>query len=71
MPEDKTKEIRISIPVPEDFLNLFVPPAAAGRLVQARKEVLLAVRALIDSRIEALERKDNRKAEPKKKIKVE
>jgi len=71
MAEEKIKEIRISIPVPDDLLAVLVPGAAAGHLLKARKEVLLALRSLIDSRIEALEKKENRKPEAKKKIKVE
>ena len=71
MAEEKTKEIRISIPVPDDLFGLLMPGAAAGHLLKARKEVLLALRALIDSRIEVLEKKERGKPEAKKKIKVE
>jgi len=72
MAEEKTpKEIKISIPVPDDLLSLLMPGAAAGHLIKARREVLLALRAVIDSRLEALEKRDGGKPEAKKKIRVE
>jgi len=71
MAEEKTREIKISIPVPEDLLPLFLPAAALGHLLRAKKEVLLALRALIDSRIEVLEKKENKKPEAKKKIRID
>ena len=71
MAEEKTKEIKISIPIPEDLFPLFMPGAAYDHLRRAKKEVLLALRALIDSRIEALDKKENKKPEKTKKIKID
>jgi hypothetical protein len=71
MTEEKTREIKITIPVPEELFPLFMPAAAFGHLLQAKKEALLALRAMIDSRIEALEKKANKKSESKKKIKID
>lgn len=71
MAEDKPREIKISIPLPDELLSQFLPVAAFGHLLQAKKETLLALRALIDSRIEALEKKQNKKPATKKKIKIE
>jgi len=70
MAEEKTKEIRISIP--EDLFSLFIPEKTASHLMNARKEVLLSLRSLIDARIEAMERfEKKRTAKAKKKIKIE
>jgi hypothetical protein len=71
MAEEKMREIKISLPIPEDWLPLFVPSAARGHIIRAKKEVLLALRALLDSRIEALDRQEQKKPEAKKKIKIE
>jgi hypothetical protein len=71
MAEDKPKEIKISIPFPDDMLSLFLPATAYEHLLRAKKETLLAVRSLIDSRIEALEKKEVKKPAMKKKIKIE
>jgi cellulose biosynthesis protein BcsQ len=65
----KTREIKIA--VPEELFSLFLPPQAQEHLLKARKEVLLALRSLIDSRLEALEKRSARKPEPKRKIKIE
>jgi hypothetical protein len=69
MPPDKTREIKISLP--EELFSLFLPLQAQEHLVRAKKEVLLALRSLIDARLESLENKESRRSEPKKKIKVE
>lgn len=69
MAEKKTREIRIVLP--EELFALLVPGKAQEHLLSARKELLLAVRSLIDARIESLEKKAGSKAAPKKKIKVE
>lgn len=71
MAEDKPREIKISIPLPDELLSQFLPVAAFEHLLQAKKETLLALRALIDSRIEALGKKKNKKPATKKKIKIE
>ncbi|MGB7297576.1 MAG: hypothetical protein WBC70_18520 [Candidatus Aminicenantales bacterium] len=69
MAAEKMREIKIS--VPEELFTLFLPSQAQDHLLRARKEVLLAVRSLIDARLESLERKGGRGAEPKRKIKIE
>ncbi|MCX6577723.1 MAG: hypothetical protein NTV82_15195 [Candidatus Aminicenantes bacterium] len=71
MAEDKPREIKITIPLPDELLSLVLPAAAFEHLLQAKKETLLALRSLIDSRIEALEKKKTKKPETKKKIKIE
>jgi hypothetical protein len=71
MNEEKNREIKISIPLPDDFFSALLPTAVVGHLRNARKEVLLAVRALIDDRLETIEKGRGEKAAPKRKIKVE
>jgi hypothetical protein len=69
MAADKMREIRLSIP--EELFNLCLPQQTQQHLWRARKELLLAIRSLIDTRIEMMEKKEARKAEPRRKIKVE
>jgi len=76
MAPDGAKEIKISIP--EEIFSFLLPEKTAGHLIQAKKEVLLAFRSLIDARIEALDRMEQKGKEKKKtaqkekrKIKVE
>ncbi len=69
MAADKTREIKISLP--EELFTLFLPLQAQEHLFKARKEVLLAIRSVIDARLEALEKRSSGKAETKRKIKVE
>jgi hypothetical protein len=69
MATEKMREIKICIP--EELFTLFLPFQAQEHLLKARKEVLLAVRSLIDARLDALEKRGARKAEPKRKIKIE
>ncbi len=69
MAEKKTREIRIV--VPEELFALVVPGEAKKHLMNARKEVLLAVRSLIDARIESLEKGAGQKGAQRKKVKVE
>jgi hypothetical protein len=69
MAAEKMREIKISIP--EELLTLFFPQQAQEHLLKAKKEVLLAFRSLIDARLETLEKRAARKAEPKRKIKIE
>lgn len=69
MAAEKMREIKICIP--EELFTLFLPSQAHEHLLRAKKEVLLAFRSLIDARLEALEKRDARKAEPKRKIKIE
>jgi hypothetical protein len=66
---EKTKEIRISIP--EDLFSLFIPEKTVGHLMNARKELLLSLRSLIDAKIEAMEKIEKKRATTKKKIKIE
>jgi hypothetical protein len=68
MSEAKTREIRISIP--EELFSLIIPERAIHHLYSARKEMLLALRSLIDAKIEALEKKEEKKTK-KKKIKID
>jgi hypothetical protein len=69
MAAEKMREIKISMP--EELFTLFLPLQAQEHLLKARKEVLLAFRSLIDARLETLEKRGARKAEPKRKIKIE
>ena len=69
MAAEKMREIKISIP--EELFTLFLPLQAQEHLLKAKKEVLLAFRSLIDARLETLEKRVARKAEPKRKIKIE
>jgi hypothetical protein len=69
MASEKMREIKVCIP--EELFALFLPFQAQEHLMKAKKEVLLAVRSLVDARLEALEKRAARKAEPKRKIKIE
>ncbi len=69
MGEAKVREIKITLP--EELFNLFLPSEAHTHLIRAKKELLLALRALINARIEMLEKKEEKKEEKKKKIPVE
>jgi hypothetical protein len=69
MAQEKNREIRIVIP--EELFACLVPGKVQEHLLSAKKELLLAVRSLIDARIESLEKKAASKAAPKKKIKVD
>jgi len=69
MADEKSREIKIVLP--EELFALLVPGKTQQHLLNAKKELLLAVRSLIDARIESLDRKADSKAAPKKKIKVE
>jgi hypothetical protein len=69
MASEKMREIKVCIP--EELFALFLPFQSQEHLMKAKKEVLLAVRSLVDARLEALEKRAARKAEPKRKIKIE
>jgi hypothetical protein len=69
MPENKTREIRISLP--EELFAFLMPQETQQHLWRARKEILLALRSIIDSRIEMIEKREAGKPSPKRKIKVE
>jgi hypothetical protein len=69
MSEEKMREIRISIP--EELLNLFVPEKILGHFLNAKKELLLGLRSMIDFKIEAMEKREKKKAEKGRKVKVE
>ena len=71
MPEGKNREIKITIPVPEEFFSLFLPGGAHEHMRAARKEVLLALRAVLDNKIADLEKKEAKNSAPKKKIKID
>jgi hypothetical protein len=69
MATSSTREIRITLP--DELFNLLMPEETRAHLWRARKEVLLALRSLIDARIEMIEKKEARPAATKKKIKVD
>ena len=69
MVEEKAREIRISIP--EDLFSIFIPEKTVGHLMNARKEMLLSLRSLIDAKIEAMEKFEKKRETKKKKIKIE
>lgn len=69
MPTDKTREIRIAIP--EELFSLLIPRQTQEHLWKAKKEFLLALRSLIDARIEMIEKQAGSKPEPKRKIRVD
>jgi hypothetical protein len=62
--DEKTREIRISLP--EELFSILFPEKAIVHVVQAKKEMLLAIRSLIDARIEALEKIGTKGAQKKK-----
>ncbi|MCX7974956.1 MAG: hypothetical protein N3B16_10745 [Candidatus Aminicenantes bacterium] len=70
MAEARGKEIRLVLP--EELFNLFLPEETQKHLLKAKKEILLAFRSLIDAKIEALEKREEKLTEEKKKkIEVE
>ena len=69
MPGEETREIKISIP--EELFHLFIPDQTLDHLLKAKKEMLLVFRSLIDAKIEALEKKSERKVARKRKVKIE
>ena len=69
MVEEKTREIRISIP--EDLFSIFIPEKTVDHLIKARKEMLLSFRSLIDAKIEAMEKIEKKRETKRKKIKIE
>ncbi len=69
MSAEKTREIKISLP--EELFTLCLPLQAQEHLLKAKREVLLALRSLIDARLESLEKEEGRRAAPKKKIKID
>jgi hypothetical protein len=69
MAAEKMREIKIAIP--EDLFAVLIPSKTQDHLHKARKEILLALRSLIDARLESLEKREVQKGEPKKKIKIE
>ena len=69
MAAEKMREIKIAIP--EELFRVFIPAKTQDHLLNAKKELLLAIRSLIDARIESLEKKEGQKGETKKKIRVE
>ncbi|MEW5902252.1 MAG: hypothetical protein AB1715_12380 [Acidobacteriota bacterium] len=69
MAAEKMREIKISIP--EELFALCLPLQTQEHLRKARKELLLALRSLIDARLEFFEKKETAKGEAKRKIKIE
>ncbi len=69
MAAEKMREIKIL--VPEELFTWFLPASTHEHLLRAKKEVLLALRSLLDARIEALEKRAVPKSPPKKKINIE
>ena len=69
MSKEKNREIRISIP--EDIFCFFFPEKTIDHVIQAKKEMLLAFRSLIDAKIEALEKRGEERTAKRRKIKVE
>ncbi|MFQ6082197.1 MAG: hypothetical protein ACE5WD_02425 [Candidatus Aminicenantia bacterium] len=68
MTEKAHREIKIVIP--EDLVSLLIPEEAIQHGLKAKKEILLAIRSLIDAKIEALDKKTEKKTEKKKKINI-
>jgi hypothetical protein len=69
MSPEKTREIKISIP--EELFSIFFPEKAVDHLINAKKEALLALRSVIDYKIESLEKRGEKKSAKGKKIKIE
>lgn len=74
MNEERTREIRIILP--EELFSFILPKKTIGHMINARKEMLLALRTLIDDRVDALERMEEKtrkksKTQKKKKINIE
>jgi hypothetical protein len=69
MAENKNREIRISLP--EELFAFLMPQETQQHLRKARKEILLALRSVIDARIEMIEQRESGRAPAKKKIRVE
>jgi hypothetical protein len=69
MEESKTREIRII--VPEELFSLLRHGKTFQHLLNAKKEMLLAFRSLIDAKIEAIEKRDVKTVTKKKRIQVE
>lgn len=69
MNKERTREIRIAIP--EDLFSLILPEKTVDHLVNARKEVLFALRSMIDYKIEELDKREKKKSEKGKKIKID
>lgn len=69
MAEAKTREIRINIP--EELFSFFLPEKTLDHFLNAKKEMLLGFRSLIDARIENLEKMQKKQKEKRKKIQIE
>jgi hypothetical protein len=68
MAEKIGREIKIVIP--EDLISFFIPEDTLQHGLRAKKEVLLAIRSLIDAKIESIDKKLEKKPEKKKKIDI-
>jgi hypothetical protein len=74
MSEEQTREIRIILP--EELFSFLCPKKTMGHIINAKKEMLFALRSLIDARVEALEKMEEKTrqkstSEKRKKIKIE
>ncbi len=69
MREGRTREIRISIP--EELFSFLVPEKTLDHLINAKKEFLLALRSMIDFKIESLEKRERGKGTKGRKIRIE
>lgn len=69
MPSNTSREIRITLP--QELFDLLVPRETHEHLSRAKKEVLLALRSIIDARIEMIEKRESHKESPKRKIQVD
>ncbi len=74
MNEEQTREIRIILP--EELFSFIFPQKTMDHFISAKKEMLFALRSLIDARVQALEKMEEKskqkgKTEKKKKIKIE
>ena len=68
MAEKASREIKIVIP--EDIISLFIPEETIQHGLMAKRELLLALRSLIDAKIQAIEKKLEKKPQKKKKINI-
>jgi len=53
------------------LLYVFIPKGAFEHLVNAKREILFAMRAMIDAKIETLEKSEGKKASRRRKVKVD
>lgn len=61
--EEKTREIKIIIP--EELFTYFTPRKMFQHFLNAKKEFLLSMRDLIDTKIEILEKREKKRTQRK------